>query len=123
MDLTNLLNNGIARTFPYWQVKRPKCGRESQSPRPKPITNITHRVDDDGVGGAAREHEAQALGPLDQRPLVGGGGLVDEGLLVPLWDHRVAHRHHGQELTDLRGGGLDAHTRTNTNQNGCMPIS
>lgn len=62
--------------------------------------------------GSCSENEAEPFGSFDKRSFVWRRGLVDDLVFLSLWNYRVAHRHHCQELTDLRWCGLQAHGET-----------
>lgn len=62
----------------------------------------THSINYDWIWGPCSENKAQSFGPFDQRSLVWWGSLENDLVILPLRDHRVAHRHHCQELADLR---------------------
>lgn len=62
----------------------------------------THSFDYDRMWGSRSENKAESFGRFDQRSLIWRRGLVDDLVFLPLGDHRVAHCHHCQELTDLR---------------------
>lgn len=66
----------------------------------------THSFNNDWIWGPCGENKAQAFGPFDQRSLVWWRSLVNDLVILPLRDHRVAHCHHCQELADLRWGRL-----------------
>lgn len=66
----------------------------------------THSINNDWIWGPCGENKAQSFGPLDQRSLVWWRSLVNDLVILPLRDHRVAHCHHCQELADLRWGRL-----------------
>lgn len=66
----------------------------------------THSFNNDWIWGPCGENKAQSFGPFDQCSLVWWRSLVNDLVILPLWDHRVAHCHHCQELADLRWGWL-----------------
>lgn len=62
--------------------------------------------------GSRSENEAESFGSFDKRSFVWWRGLVDDLVFLSLWNYRVAHCHHRQELADLRWCGLQAYRET-----------
>lgn len=72
----------------------------------------THGFDYDRMWGSCSENEAESFGSFDKRSFIWWRGLVDNLVFPSLWNYRVAHGHHCQELTDLRWCRLQAYRET-----------
>lgn len=99
----------IAHLFPSLKYTT-KCQLLQLQKAALTIVAHTHSFNDDWMRCPCSEHKAKSFGPFDQGSFIWWRGLVDDLVALSLWDHRVAHCHHCQELADLRWCRLNTHT-------------